>query len=268
MANGLNRLRSDFQDFVRREVLDEMTSIVHALRQEVRDGFAENRALHGVTHDLLDEIADRLDSLFEKLESLLPADPAYSVAVTKPPYAPMVTMPPRNPRFLKRLDCGGYDILKALHKEPKKVHRVVLHGMPGVGKTQAALEYAHHSSDDRRVYKEVYWTVGGTLDQFLIGLSGIAQRLGLPADRPPVEILGAIHRGLEESSDWLWVIDNASDPALIAREGQLRVEHQFGWVLSSLLVPESDEPLNLVGLISLGDAGMGVAQDAVAGITG
>ncbi|HKI17199.1 MAG TPA: tetratricopeptide repeat protein, partial [Isosphaeraceae bacterium] len=60
--------------------------------------------------------------------------------------------------------------------------------------------------------------VGDTLDQFLIGLSGIAQRLDLPADRPPVEILGAIHRGLEESSDWLWVIDNASDPALIARE--------------------------------------------------
>jgi len=218
MANGLNRLQGDFQDFVRREVLDEITSIVDALRQEASDGFAENRALHGATHDRLDEITDRLDALFEKLELPLPADLAYSVAVTKPPYVSTVTMPPRNPRFLQRLDRGGYDILKALHKEPKKVHRVVLHGMPGVGKTQAALEYAHHYSDDRKVYKEVYWTVGGTLDQFLIGLAGIAQRLGLPADRPPVEILGAIHRGLEESSDWLWVIDNASDPALIARE--------------------------------------------------
>lgn len=57
-------------------------------------------------------------------------------------------------------------------------------------------------------------------------------------------------------------------PTQIGVGGQLRVEHQFGWVLSSLLVPESDEPLNLVALISPGDAGMGVAQDTVAGITG
>jgi len=48
----------------------------------------------------------------------------------------------------------------------------------------------------------------------------------------------------------------------------LRVEHQLGWVLSSLLVPELDETLNLIGSIGLGYACMGVAEDTVAGIAG
>ena len=57
-------------------------------------------------------------------------------------------------------------------------------------------------------------------------------------------------------------------PTQISVGGQLRVEHQLGWVLSSLLVPELDETLNLIGSIGLGYACMGVAEDTVAGIAG
>ena len=57
-------------------------------------------------------------------------------------------------------------------------------------------------------------------------------------------------------------------PTQIGVGGQLRIEHQLGRVLSSLLVPELDEPQNLVSLIDLRYTGMGVAKDTMAGITG
>ena len=57
-------------------------------------------------------------------------------------------------------------------------------------------------------------------------------------------------------------------PTQIGVGGQLRIEHQLGRVLSSLLVPELDEPQNLVSLIDLRYTGMGVAKDTMTGITG
>ena len=48
----------------------------------------------------------------------------------------------------------------------------------------------------------------------------------------------------------------------------MRVEHQLGRILPGLLVPELDEPPDLVSLVGLGYSGMGVAEDAMAGITG
>ncbi len=97
----------------------------------------------------------------------------------------------------------------------------VLHGMSGVHSTRrkhlntsTVLPVTAHGVHG----EEVYWIVADTEDQFLIGLSGLAQRLDLPADRPPTEILGAIHRRLETTAEWLWVIDNAYNPAEIARK--------------------------------------------------
>ena len=57
-------------------------------------------------------------------------------------------------------------------------------------------------------------------------------------------------------------------PIQVGVGGQLRVEHQLGRMLPGLLVPELDEPQDLVGLLGLGYAGVGVAEDAVAGIAG
>ena len=57
-------------------------------------------------------------------------------------------------------------------------------------------------------------------------------------------------------------------PTQIGVGGQLRVEDQLGRILAGLLVPELDEPQGLVGLIGLGYAGMGIAEDTVAGIAG
>ncbi len=140
----------------------------------------------------------------------------FGPGATRSQLPPAVQPPPRNPRFLARTDLEGADLLTRLLETPKSVHRVVLHGMSGVGKTQLALEYAHRV--DPGASKEVYWTVADTEDQFLAGLSGIAGRLNLPADRPPTEILGAIHARLEAADPWLWVIDNAYSPSDIARK--------------------------------------------------
>src|SRR5215469_10822779 len=48
--------------------------------------------------------------------------------------------------------------------------------------------------------------------------------------------------------------------------GQLRIEHQFGGQLPAMLFPEADKLENLASLLALGDAGIGIAQNALRGV--
>ena len=219
IQDGLTKLRDDYRDFIKLEVVDALTSSLEVLSQNVAAGFAENRELHVETHGRLGQIQTQLVGVVDLAHSHRPITlPPGEASAMAPSIPSPVQPPPRNPRFLPRADLDGADFLKKLHEKPKTVHRVVLHGMSGVGKTQVVLEYAHHFWVDRSTHKEVYWTAADTEEQFLVGLSGIAGRLNLPTDRPPTEILGAIHARLEAADDWLWVIDNAYNPSDIARK--------------------------------------------------
>src|SRR5262249_32628558 len=58
------------------------------------------------------------------------------------------------------------------------------------------------------------------------------------------------------------------EPVEIRVGGQARVEDQFLRRRAGLLLPEIDEAQDLPGLLGLGDAGPGVAEDALAGVPG
>jgi hypothetical protein len=47
----------------------------------------------------------------------------------------------------------------------------------------------------------------------------------------------------------------------------MRIEHQLGRVLPRLLVPELDESQDFVGLLELGNPGVGVAEDTMVSIS-
>jgi hypothetical protein len=135
------------------------------------------------------------------------------------------------------VDRDGGDILDALHAKPKTMHRVVLHGMPAVGKTQAALEYSYRFSEDRQYYREVFWTIAETEDQLRAGLLGVATRLGLPTDRPVLETLNAVKAELEKREGWLWVLDNALNVRIVT---SYLPAPRSGRVLITTARPESE----------------------------
>ncbi len=115
-------------------------------------------------------------------------------------------VPPRNPNFTGRAaDLGRI-------REGLGGHAAVtvhaLHGMGGVGKTQAAIEYAYRYCDD---YDLVWWvnaeqaaTIG---DQF----TQLAEQMGLPPLADPEAVAAAVRRALRARDRWLLIFDNAED---------------------------------------------------------
>ena len=55
-------------------------------------------------------------------------------------------------------------------------HRIALHGMGGVGKTQCALAYIYANQND---YERIYWISGVNLASLLSGYQNIARKEGL-----------------------------------------------------------------------------------------
>ena len=49
--------------------------------------------------------------------------------------------------------------------------------------------------------------------------------------------------------------------------GQLRVENQLGGRFAGVFLPNLYELENLVGLLALGDTGIGISQDSLLGVT-
>jgi DNA-binding SARP family transcriptional activator len=90
--------------------------------------------------------------------------------------------------------------------------RVVLSGLPGVGKTRLAVEYAHESADQ---YRLIWWldaenleTVGDQLGQLAVRAGAV----GAQADTP-IRVAAAKQylRGLDPN-EWLLIYDNVEDP--------------------------------------------------------
>ena len=90
---------------------------------------------------------------------------------------------------------------------------MVLTGIPGVGKTQTAAEYAYRESDRR-----VLWVNADSRDSLTSGFAALAQKLKLDEkDAPELDlVVRAVRAWLEseESGTWLLVLDNADDLAL------------------------------------------------------
>ena len=90
--------------------------------------------------------------------------------------------------------------------------RLALTGLPGVGKTQIALEYAYRFAASSDV---VWWISAAQPGQVWVALSDLATGLGLPGgdvEERVTAVRDALQRGLPERR-WLVVFDNADSPA-------------------------------------------------------
>ena len=116
-----------------------------------------------------------------------------------------------NPFFTGREEILG-KITNKLHSAGK----VVLTGIPGVGKTQTAAEYAYQQS---KSYKRVLWVTADSRDSLRSGFAALARKLKLDErDAPELDlVLRAVRAWLEteENGKWLLVLDNADDLALV-----------------------------------------------------
>jgi tetratricopeptide (TPR) repeat protein len=130
-----------------------------------------------------------------------------------------VGVPPRNKNFTGRADIldqlrdrtTGSRAAALLSKESSP-H--ALQGLPGVGKTAVATEYAYHF---RPEYDLVCWIRADQTPLVRSALAGLAGHLGLPApsasgiDLTTQGVLDALRRG-EPYSRWLLIFDNADQP--------------------------------------------------------
>ena len=90
----------------------------------------------------------------------------------------------------------------------KDHHRIALHGLGGVGKTQFALEYLFRF---RQHYNHCFWITGSERTSYMSGLAMIGETLKFPRSRPTLTseaFASELLRWLpQQASGWLLVID-------------------------------------------------------------
>lgn len=121
----------------------------------------------------------------------------------------------RNPLF-----TGRHLILDRLHADTAPDHRDTrawaLVGMPGVGKSELAAEYAHRYHNS---YELIWWVPSDERGKARASLAALAGRLRLETGGEIGDQIRAVQEALRVGRphrDWLLIFDNAEDPELIA----------------------------------------------------
>jgi len=168
-----------------------------------------------------------LDGVVRDLARAGPAAPAEREPGPAPaPAGPVHNLPPRNRAFTGR--AAVLDRIREALRHDRtvavtQVETAAVTGLGGIGKTQAALEYAHRHAGD---YKLIWWVNADTPATLAEDLQALAVRLALPeaAAREQDAVLAAVRAWLEARDGWLLVFDNADRhetvlPVLPARGG-------------------------------------------------
>jgi transcriptional regulator with XRE-family HTH domain/tetratricopeptide (TPR) repeat protein len=89
-----------------------------------------------------------------------------------------------------------------------------LTGLAGIGKTQAALEYAYRFANS---YRAVVWVSADTPAGAVAGFGELATILALPvrSGRHFKHALAAVREWLRQHSGWLVILDNLDDPQIL-----------------------------------------------------
>ena len=93
-------------------------------------------------------------------------------APAAPPVLTFDTAHERNPYF-----TGRGEILNELRETLGRDGKAALSGLPGVGKTQTAREYAHRHRDE---YGRVLWVTADSEESLGLGFASLARELDLP----------------------------------------------------------------------------------------
>jgi DNA-binding SARP family transcriptional activator/tetratricopeptide (TPR) repeat protein len=131
---------------------------------------------------------------------------------TAPAGARVWCLPPDNPKF-----CGRDGLLRELAASLSPSGVVALHGLPGIGKTQLALAYAH-----RQDLPVVWWCPAENPDVVDVSLAWLAAELGIGVAGDVDRTRIALRRALAERDGWLIVFDNAE-----------RLDHIRTWLPST-----------------------------------
>ena len=95
-------------------------------------------------------------------------------------------------------------------------HRVALHGLGGIGKTQLALKYVYTHRPD---YERVYWISSVNEATLLSGFYNIAERtrcIAITEDlKPSKDLAKSVISWLNDRESWLLIFDNVDDLTLL-----------------------------------------------------
>ena len=118
------------------------------------------------------------------------------------PYGP-------NPFF-----TGREAVLDNISQNLSRSGRVALSGLPGIGKTQTAVEYAYRHRGD---YDVVLWARASSEEAIISDFAAIARALDLPLKDEQDQSLTivAVKRWLVTHEKWLLILDNADDINLV-----------------------------------------------------
>ena len=158
------------------------------------------------TQSIVERTEGKVDELHEKFDSFR-ANPSTS----QPPARLAINLPSHN-----RIFTGREDVLSALKVELETTRRAALSGMPGVGKTQTATEYAHRQYA-AQTYDYIIYARAATETELLTDFVSAAQLLHLPAkDAADFNLVAAaVKAWLEGADKWLLIFDNADDLAVV-----------------------------------------------------
>ncbi len=114
------------------------------------------------------------------------------------------------------LFTGRGDLLKRLHDHFRQQRAAAINGLGGIGKTQAALEYAYRHKDE---YPYVFWANAAGDVTLSDDFVKTARLLRLPEkdEADQTVVVEAVKSWLAEHDGWLLILDNADDLALARR---------------------------------------------------
>jgi hypothetical protein len=106
---------------------------------------------------------------------------------------------------------GREDILEQLRATLARQRTVALVGMPGVGKTQTAIEFAHRH---RTEYAAVLWARANSRELLISDYLSLALMFDLERDERDQELVVAAVLGwFRRTSGWLLIVDGADKPS-------------------------------------------------------
>jgi hypothetical protein len=125
------------------------------------------------------------------------------------PRMPASNVPERVPYF-----TGREEALAGLRRLMRagRTSVVAVHGMPGMGKTQLALEYAHRFAAE---YPNMWWVSSGRPELLGEQFGGLARALGLEISGDVRSVRGVLFDELRRRGRWLLIFDDAPDAAAI-----------------------------------------------------
>ncbi len=117
----------------------------------------------------------------------------------------------RNPFFTGREDVL-HDLKRSFDTNQSRVQAIS--GLPGVGKTQVATEYAYRNTQG---YQAVLWANAESHELLISSFVRLAEVLNLPAqdDANQPIVIKAVQQWLQKNSRWLLILDNIEDLNLI-----------------------------------------------------